>query len=161
MTETKNKDKRATVEAARRTGRSTIIASIIGAAAIIIAASISIFYSDNEIQKTENNKLKITDTLESVDTSKNIIPKVETPQENVIIKKNYSSELNQIDNLIDNQQYAQAYRVCLNLYDSLPEKTKRGVNFEKIKEAKKAYDNGNWKEASIVMKECINFLNNN
>jgi len=159
MTETKNKDNRATVEAARRTGKSTIIASIIGAAAIIIAASISIFYSGNEIQKTENNKLKITDTLESVDTSKNIIPKVET-QGNVI-KKNYSTELSQIDNLMDNQQYAQAYRVCLNLYDSLPEKTKKGVNIEKIKEAKKAYDNGKWKEASFVMKECINFLNNN
>lgn len=160
MTEAKNKDNRATVEAARRTGKSTIIASIIGAAAIIIAASISIFYSGNEIQKTENSKLKITDTLECVDTSKNIIPKVETPQVNVI-KKNYSTELSQIDNLIDNQQYAQAYRVCLNLYDSLPEKTKKRVNIEKIKEAKKAYDNGNWKEASIVMKECINFLNNN
>jgi hypothetical protein len=160
MTETKNKDNRATVEAARRTGKSTIIASIIGAAAIIIVASISIFYSGNEFQKTENNKLKITDTLEIVDTSKNIIPKVETHQGNVI-KKNYSTELSKIDNLIDNQQYAQAYRVCLNLYDSLPEKTKNGVNIEKIKEAKKAYDNGNWKEASIVMKECINFLNNN
>jgi len=161
MTRTKNKDNRATVEAARKTGRSTIIASIIGAVAIIIATLIGIFYSENKIHKTENNKLRTTDTLESADTLKNIIPKIEPSQANLEIKKDYSTELNQINNLIDNQQYAQAYRVCLNLYNSLPEKTKKGINLEKIKEAKKAYDNGNWKEASIVMKECINFLNNN
>ncbi len=94
MTKTKNKDNRATVEAARKTGRSRIIASTIGAVAIIIVALLGIFFSNNERNNAETKQVKLNDALNTKDTSENFIITIEKPQINKEIEKgNYCADI--------------------------------------------------------------------
>ena len=160
MRKEKNKDKRATVEAARKTSRSYIIVGIIGASALIIVAIIGKFDTKNRIQEIKYKKAEINDTLKNTDTVKNfeIRIKPDDNKERNVYKSEQTDhlyELKSIENLINYQQYSQAYRAYLKLYNSLPLSLKNEIIEKKIKKAEEKYQLGKWQEAALLMKENI------
>jgi len=160
MSKIKKRDSRATVEAARKTAYSRIIAAIIGAVAIIVAALLGIFFYGNDTSENNKGEFK-SDTMQKVDTIR-ISKTAEQPEHHdsvkIIFIDHYSLYLKKIERLINDEQYAQAFRKYVELYDSLPSNMKDLFDQKNIEKAKEIYVLGRWRKAALLMKNYFDTI---
>lgn len=160
MKKANNNDNRATVVASRKTARSNIIVAVIGASALIIVAIIGVFNNKCRTEVIENKKSEINDNLKSIDTVKSYTISKDSLEGNDNEPKQieYLHNLNAIEDLINYNQYPQAYRAYLKIYDSLPLSLRSRISEQNIEKAKKKYNQGKWQEAALIMKENMEII---
>ena len=72
---------------------------------------------------------------------------------------NILSKLKVIErDLINHEQYPQACKAYLKLYESIPSSQKNKINKQNFEKAKEKYESGGWQEAALIMKENFETL---